>query len=309
MSLTTAVETANSLLVELDDRILRIAVELVTPERAKELLSLNSNNRDINAGNVAKLSRYLADGDFIFNGDTVCVSEDDVLLDGQHRLMAIEASGIAAPCIIVTGIDPKALATIDQNAPRNLSAVLKLQNVDLRNSTIIGSVARLVVLYSDRPHRNALSSDRIFLADYVKENVDTLNAVASMVKGHNDRANRLGFRHRDGRAAVSPAVLGTIAFYLVTGGASLENVSEFFQRIIEGTPDTRTPKLFLAARSRLVTTAPLTATGNNITESLTNIQIFVRAYNLWRKGKDISKLTPPKIAPANSTELDAVVTT
>ena len=67
---------------------INIALTLITPPKARELLQLNTKNRAISMENVRQYAVDMLNDDFEYNGHTVCVSDTNVLLDGQQRLTA-----------------------------------------------------------------------------------------------------------------------------------------------------------------------------------------------------------------------------
>ena len=86
---------------------------MLTPEMARELLEGNSLNRPISDGHVNRLAAQIAAGKWRFNGDTIKISSDLRVLDGQHRCWAVIESNTAVETIIVRDIEPDAFATID----------------------------------------------------------------------------------------------------------------------------------------------------------------------------------------------------
>ena len=91
---------------------------LVTPELARILLGGNLKNRPKNNRNFKRLCSQLREGKWKVNGATITLSRNWQLLDGQHRLFAIDETGISAPCILGFGFDPAVFATLDQGAKR-----------------------------------------------------------------------------------------------------------------------------------------------------------------------------------------------
>lgn len=61
---------------------------LITPERAATIMEQNIINRKINQANVDFLVDQMNDDQFVFNGESIIISNEGHLLDGQHRLMA-----------------------------------------------------------------------------------------------------------------------------------------------------------------------------------------------------------------------------
>ena len=86
---------------------------LVTPEIATRLLEHNHNNRPISDQHVDRIAEQIKSGRWRFNGDTIKISANEDVLDGQHRLWAIIRSNTAAETIIVRGLDNEAFSTID----------------------------------------------------------------------------------------------------------------------------------------------------------------------------------------------------
>lgn len=86
---------------------------LVTPEMAAEWMKANRMNRAVRDTAKDKVKRALVSGRWKFNGQTVTFSKTWRLMDGQHRLLAIIETGIAAEILVWTGIDDDAMDTID----------------------------------------------------------------------------------------------------------------------------------------------------------------------------------------------------
>jgi len=86
---------------------------LITPDVARQFLSMNLHNRPLSESVVARLAAAILRGEWMFNGATIVFGADGVLLDGQHRLAAIAASGVACWSLVVTGVDRAAFSVID----------------------------------------------------------------------------------------------------------------------------------------------------------------------------------------------------
>src|SRR5687767_4578505 len=102
----------------------------VDPSVAKELLALNTKGqRTISSAAVERYAADMVTQDWIINGDTIRISKDNELLDGQHRLSSIVASGEAQVLLIVHGIDKDAMLTIDTGRKRSYADHLKMDGV------------------------------------------------------------------------------------------------------------------------------------------------------------------------------------
>lgn len=117
----------------------------VTPEMATRLLDANKLNRPLATGHAERIAGQILDGKWRFNGDTIKISEEGDVLDGQHRLWAIIESKTAVDTIIVYGIERDAFATIDTiRKPRSLGDTVALSGNARHRNIIGGALAWLI---------------------------------------------------------------------------------------------------------------------------------------------------------------------
>jgi hypothetical protein len=102
----------------------RTAIKDVTPEVAQRLLGRNSRNRPVRASHVRQLAEAMSSGRWDFNGESIKISQDGSLLDGQHRLMAIREAQVTVRMVVVEGLPTPAQDTVDTGRRRKLSDVL-----------------------------------------------------------------------------------------------------------------------------------------------------------------------------------------
>ena len=106
-------------------------VQTITPARAKQLLdTANNHNRKISDNHVGKLTATMRDGRWQINGETIKIgiTKDgkEILLDGQHRLMACVRSNRSFTTHVIIGLDPEFFDTIDQGKKRNMGDVFSV---------------------------------------------------------------------------------------------------------------------------------------------------------------------------------------
>lgn len=99
----------------------RAVIMPIQPHVAGEFLKRNVNNRRLNSSRVTRLAAKIMAGKFIYNGQSISFDSNGVLLDGQHRLAAIEESGVACRALVAFGISPSATHTQDVGEKRCLS--------------------------------------------------------------------------------------------------------------------------------------------------------------------------------------------
>lgn len=119
---------------------MKLSTETITPEFAQQLLDGGGNNRP---RSEAAVQRYAADmkaGRWNNNGQGLIFTEDMVLLDGQHRLAAVIASGTPTEFNITVGVDPETFVTMDTGKHRSMSDVLAIEG--FKNTVTFASICR-----------------------------------------------------------------------------------------------------------------------------------------------------------------------
>lgn len=115
----------------------------ITPAMAKAWLRGNNrNNRSMKESTVHAYARDMRSGAWLLTHQGVAFNDKDELLDGQHRLAAIELSGVTVTMLVITGLpsegrsataEPKAKAVrtmdaVDRGAARSIADILELQH-------------------------------------------------------------------------------------------------------------------------------------------------------------------------------------
>lgn len=117
------------------------SIEFMTPAAAEALLQENlGSNRRLRPGIVNSYAADMASGRWQSNGETVKVSAEGVLLDGQHRLHAVIKSGACVPMMVVRGLPADSFRTIDTGYRRTGAQVMAMDGVE--NSSIVNSACR-----------------------------------------------------------------------------------------------------------------------------------------------------------------------
>lgn len=135
-----------------------IEIVQVTPEIAEEWLRTNTHNRNLRQHHVAALARDMAAGDWQWNGEAIKFSADNVLLDGQHRLTAIAASGATIPMLVIRNVRRSAQATMDAGSSRTAGDALKLRGESY--SAGLAALIRRAILW-DRGARSIDAGGRV----------------------------------------------------------------------------------------------------------------------------------------------------
>jgi hypothetical protein len=121
-------------------------VEIVTPEKALAWLEKKARNRHITDSVVRRYGSDLLAGRWTLNGQGIIFSADDKLLDGQHRLTAIVATGCELPMLVVRGAKDEAFETMDSGRGRTLANTLQIEGH--KNAAAVSAAARIAWAYA-----------------------------------------------------------------------------------------------------------------------------------------------------------------
>lgn len=160
-------------------KTMNVKVTNITPSKAKALLSKNTKNRTPKEKHISFLSRAMKLGKWKANGESIVVSEDGTLIDGQHRLLACVKSGVSFPTILVTGVTKDVSSTIDTGRSRTLPDVLKMNGY--KNHNVLASYIQMIHLIERGAYSPDATRDKSGLKpssseclDFADENSDWL---------------------------------------------------------------------------------------------------------------------------------------
>lgn len=117
----------------------------VTPELAKDLLALNSENRPLRSRDIKKYADQMRAGKWMLCTDNIGITEDKVISNGQHRLHAIIQSEV--PCVfnIQTGLSKDSFKITD--AGKNRTAADTVSLMGYNNATVVASFVKYLIAY------------------------------------------------------------------------------------------------------------------------------------------------------------------
>jgi len=123
----------------------KIDIIMLTPEKAVELLDRNKMNRPLADTHVQRIAKQILDGKWMFNGDTIKVSEEGDVVDGQHRLWACIEAKKPIETVIIYGVPRAAFATVDTlRRPRSGGDVLALSGATRYRNIAASALAWLI---------------------------------------------------------------------------------------------------------------------------------------------------------------------
>jgi hypothetical protein len=120
---------------------LNATIVTIGPDLARYYLSKNKKNRLFNAKHVHFLANEIRTGNWKLNGDTI-VLNDERLIDGQHRLMAVLMADLPITTLLVTGVSSDVFDTIDIGKKRTSADVLHIEGE--KHTTVTAAALSLI---------------------------------------------------------------------------------------------------------------------------------------------------------------------
>lgn len=117
--------------------VISVYFEKITPAIAQNFLDKNhKNNRTLKERIVRKYAQTMAKGLWHpSSAEAIRISDDGILIDGQHRLSAIIRSGrLSITMMVITGIPSCAITAIDDGEKRSLADALTIRGMPFKGS-------------------------------------------------------------------------------------------------------------------------------------------------------------------------------
>lgn len=254
------------------------SIETINPNVASNWLRCNRLNRPLRRSHVAFLSREMSAGLWQVNGQAIVISEDEDVIDGQHRLHAIIDSGVTIKSLVVYGVAKEAFKTIDTGAVRSGSDALSVWFPG-RPLQIVQAVGRAVPWCMAMERGGTRMKEKVAnseIIEYVTKH-PSLWKVAERVAGFPREGRLMTF-------AVS------VALYEMLARKDAEDASDFMAELLGGEGEDGKASHVLRTllekdRRRLAGRYPQS----------TRVRMAVKAWNLMRTGRD-SVAAPSLIA-------------
>ena len=264
---------------------IEIKLEKITPAMADEIIKEKGgdNYRGLRGSASRLYGNEMKEGRWMFNGDVIRFDWNGKLIDGQHRLEAIKKSGIPQDFIIVKGLNPECVQTIDigyKRSPENyLEWYLKNQEkMFLKGAT---SVARLAMTLHRKNkqigHSSAYSGiSNTEIVDRYLEDSAHFNEAVSFGK-EIARLSKTALK----QTVLKQSHVGGIYYYLVYDlGIDADIVKEFFNRLASYNSLERSP--FTKAYEMLADTKKFGRSGVDI------MNVYINCWNSRSNSKNLN---------------------
>ena len=245
-------------------------VVTITPADATNWLRCNLRNRPVRKRHVEFLAGEIKNGNWQVNGQAIVIAEDEQVLDGQHRLLAVIEAGIAIKTMVVYGISAAAFSTIDTGAVRTSSDALCLHFHEYPQhvvKAVAAAVPWVKQLEKGSMHKNPKKLSNTEIIAYAKDNISLFERAATLL--HYPKDNR----------PLSSGV-GT-GLYEYFSRKDEETAGDFFRDLYTGENLSRTTVEYILR-------AAFTKDMQRITSKLPTyikVRMTVKAWNWRRRGR------------------------
>jgi hypothetical protein len=263
----------------------------VTPELAAEWLAKNTQNRPLSRGSVTALAQAIERGEWQVSHQGIAFNQDDVLIDGQHRLAAIVKAGIAVEMMVTWNAPNSSFTVLDMGRKRTGRDVLSLANEN--NSTYLAAALRGLHLYRTAQDRQWTGASSMITNDQLlqllNENPDMRHAVTRGIA-----------INRSAKITITAASVG---WYLTSQERPEIDQSDWYDGLVTGANLSQgDPRLTL--RNTMLNLASGKAFRRR-DDSREHLLYYLKAWNAWVEGRSIKLLrrSPGEQMPAISRKL------
>jgi hypothetical protein len=278
--------SAEEMPVEETEQTIIAEVISITPEMAKAALDNRLRNRPLKQKAVARYAHDMREGKWRLNGETVSFSNGR-LSDGQNRMQAVVNSGQTIEFLVVNGINPDAIITMNTGVSRRFSDYLVI-GFGMKNATLLGTLTTRMYRWDVQESRmmgHSRSIQQAFsyqdLADYFKEHQAELESAA-------ESGDRKVVR------TMMPASLHAM-LTLVLRRIDHVEADNFMHKLITGAGFDNEQDMILVLRNRLMTDRNSVAWRTNQGDENDVITALVfKTWNMTRDKEVRSKLQLPR---------------
>ncbi|MGI5195677.1 hypothetical protein ACQEVY_18845 [Streptomyces sp. CA-288835] len=257
--------------------VIKVKMELVTPEKAQKWLSENNRgNRPLSATHVSSLARALERGEWRIHHQGIAFTADGRLLDGQHRLAAIVQARKPAELLIARGVDPATFSVMDTGKRRTARDLLHLEGE--RRTQHLAAALRGLHLYRTAPKIGWLGPSATISHDQLRKVLDDNPGIREALEAGMNL-------NREVRITVTAAAVGIYA--TTTDRPDVAN-DEWLDGLMTGANLKRNdPRLILRNTMAALKQGKSSRKRDDSREHLT---YYLKAWNAWVEGRSIKIL-------------------
>lgn len=238
----------------------------LTPVLASLLLERNPVNRPISKTGKAELRQDIAGGRYVFNGESIIVSDTGVLNDGQHRCLNVLETGITVQTVIVFGPKEETRFTVDTGKSKTVSNFLAMKG--RKYTHVLGAAVSYILQVKENGY---IATGN----EYCRPSKQAVLAAADQLRGIDTSVEFTSVAMKTVRSHAVRAFCHNMFWR----ASSRENADYFMTKLIEG-DGLKKGDPILYCRNRLLGMGRGTYAG-------TRAELVFKCWNAWRSEHSI----------------------
>lgn len=207
-----------------------ITKETITPELASKIIETSElsgfHNRNLSSYLINKYATDIINGEWKNTGQTISITEDGKLIDGNHRLHAVIKANIPIDFVVARNVPEESFDKYDIGKTRQLSDVLTILGYTKYSRHIAGAL-KLFVGYL-RFGEKAFKRNQYFLSTITQKDV------IPILKIYYPVFEEAAFLYSKKKNNKLISLGNLLFFYVLFGSVNKEKRDIFFQDIISG---------------------------------------------------------------------------
>lgn len=183
---------------------MHVTIETITAEKATEYLKVSRGNRSIKEAKVTSYARDMAAGKWALNGEAIIFDFNGCLVNGHHRLLARKRISVDFQSVVVRGVAPDAVHTMDTGASRSLADVLAFGG-ESNVTALSGGIHAAVAMGIGYPRSTRITSSELrdFVQEYPASRLYATNSISKAIPRAGSALVGLGIAaHYTGKAEI-----------------------------------------------------------------------------------------------------------
>jgi hypothetical protein len=269
-----------------DEEVAKFRPSRLTLDAMTKLLDNKTSdrrNRKVTIPRVTRMARDMTNDAWRFTGDPIKLDQSGFVIDGQHRLLAIFASGVKQPMAILYGADEATQLVVDTGRPRSANDQLTIRGT--RHARYVSAAASMLLRWRAGQILNSMFQPTVTeITEFVEGQSKLFNDAAVVT---------LRLNHHIKYAPVGALIA---VYYQATELVEVEKRDYFFERLTRGDELTVNDPV-LTLRNTLLRYTPDRPVPFRMTGRLWQC---VHAWNKWRDGEKIQLLRVPSTLTSDS---------
>lgn len=247
---------------------------LITPSIAKQFLEGNVSNRMVNHHVVNQYSADMTKGQWkIDTGEVIKISKSNIILDGQHRLLAIVKSNVPIYFHVAFDVEDSVFDVLDTGKIRNTTDIFKINGI--QKNTLLPSI---IMQYN-----HILANKYYIMQGYDKNTSQNLLKQYHEAPEFWQNVGRISNNYYLSFAKIlMPSMIG--GFYAFFVKSNIDLADSFFSQLCTGSNITNNTILLL--RNKLIQDK----VSVKKMQKLTKIIFIIKTWNAFALNKELKNL-------------------